>query len=112
MRVPWSYNTDPNDEALAIRTRTGLKDGKDIGVVTSASFSRYLMQFLAMVHLLPAHTGLGTKMTFGDQPGICEGTVVQTPFYDPKRLRVDEKELGCHQLAIAGNLPSIVKTSE
>ena len=76
-------------EAVEPGTRIS-KDGKDIGVVTSSSYSRYLMQSLAMVHLLPAYTGFGTKVTFGDEPGICDGTVVQTPFYDPKRLRVDE----------------------
>jgi aminomethyltransferase len=66
------------------------KDGKDIGVVTSSSYSRYLMQSLAMVHLLPAYTGLGTQVTFGDGAGICDGMVVRTPFYDPLRLRVAE----------------------
>ena len=66
------------------------KDGKEIGVVTSSSFSRYLMKSLAMVHLLPAYTGLGTRVTLGGEPGICSGTVVQTPFYDPLRLRVEE----------------------
>ena len=48
------------------------------------------MKSLAMVHLLPAYTGLGTRVTLGGEPGICSGTVVQTPFYDPLRLRVEE----------------------
>jgi len=63
------------------------KDGNDIGVVTSSSYSRYLMQSLAMVHLLPAHTALGTQVIVRGKSVTCTGTVVATPFYDPLRLR-------------------------
>ncbi|ODR96880.1 aminomethyltransferase [Methyloceanibacter stevinii] len=77
------------DDAVEPGTRI-FKDGKDVGVVTSSSFSRYLMKSLAMVHLLPDCTGLGTQVTLGGEPGICTGTVVRTPFYDPMRLRVEE----------------------
>lgn len=66
------------------------KDGKDVGVVTSSSYSRYLMQSLGMVHLLPDHTNLGTQVTVRGQDGDCEGTVVRTPFYDPLRLRTGD----------------------
>lgn len=60
---------------------------EEVGVVTSASFSRYLMQSLAMVHLKPGHTALGTKVEIRDAAGNFSGIVTKTPFYDPMRLR-------------------------
>ena len=63
-----------------------IKDGKEIGVVTSASYSRYLMKSLAMVHLKPEFSQLGTQVVVaGDTP--VKAHVVKTPFYDPMRLR-------------------------
>lgn len=63
-----------------------LKDGKEIGVVTSASFSRYLMQSLAMAHIKPEFSQIGTQVEIaGSKP--CKGRVARTPFYDPMRLR-------------------------
>jgi aminomethyltransferase len=55
--------------------------------VTSASYSRLLMQSLAMVHLRPTHAQIGTRLTIahGDKP--LEALVVRTPFYDPLRQR-------------------------
>ena len=79
------------DHDAAVETGARIyKDGKDIGVVTSPSYSRYLMQSVAMVHLHPAYTGLGTRVTVGGAPGVCGAMVVRTPFYDPMRLRVAE----------------------
>jgi aminomethyltransferase len=60
---------------------------EEVGVVTSATFSRYLMQSLAMVHLKPGHTALGTKVEIHDGAGNFSGVVTRTPFYDPMRLR-------------------------
>ena len=60
---------------------------EEAGVVTSASFSRYLMQSLAMVHLKPGHTALGTKVEIRDAAHTFSGVVTKTPFYDPMRLR-------------------------
>jgi len=60
---------------------------EQVGVVTSAIFSRYLMQSLAMVHLKPNHTALGTKLEIRDAAGKFSGVVSKTPFYDPMRLR-------------------------
>jgi len=60
---------------------------EEAGVVTSASFSRYLMQSLAMVHLKPGYTALGTKVEIRDAAGNFSGVVTKTPFYDPMRLR-------------------------
>lgn len=61
--------------------------GDEVGVVTTASYSRYLMQSLAMVHLQPRHSRLGTRVAIRDAQGEFEGVVVRTPFYDPLRLR-------------------------
>jgi len=63
-----------------------LKDGKEVGVVTSASYSRYLMQSIAMVHIKAEFSGLGTQVVVAaDSP--VKAHVVKTPFYDPMRLR-------------------------
>jgi aminomethyltransferase len=61
-----------------------------VGVVTTSSYSRLLMQSLAMVHLQPAHTALGTRVVVQGSQGSCTATVVKTPFYDPLRLRTHD----------------------
>jgi aminomethyltransferase len=62
--------------------------GREVGVVTSAGFSRYLMQSLAMVHLKPEATALGTAVEVrGPNQLTAPAHVVTTPFYDPLRLR-------------------------
>jgi aminomethyltransferase len=45
------------------------------------------MQSLAMVHLKPSHTALGTKVEIRDPAGTFSGVVTKTPFYDPLRVR-------------------------
>lgn len=62
-----------------------------VGVVTSSSYSRYLMQSLALVHLLPACTAVGTRVVVKGSHGECTATVVKTPFYDPLRQRTHGK---------------------
>lgn len=64
-----------------------LKDGKEIGVVTSASYSRYMMLSLAMVHLKPEYTAIGTAVEVVGSQSQCAAYVAPTPFYDPMRLR-------------------------
>ena len=66
-------------------------DGKDIGVVTSSSYSNYLMQSLALVHLHPDHLAIGTQlMVEGKQP--VKAYVAKMPFYDPMRLRTHPEQ--------------------
>lgn len=60
---------------------------KQVGVVTSASYSRLLMQSLAMVHLHPSCANVGTQLTIGSGEQSHAASVVRTPFYDPLRLR-------------------------
>lgn len=63
------------------------KGDVEIGVVTSASYSRYLMQSIAMVHLKPAYTAIGTAVTVVDGQSSYSAYVAPTPFYDQMRLR-------------------------
>jgi len=64
-----------------------MKDGQQIGVVTSSSYSRYLMASLAMVHIKPEFQALGTAVEVVGASGSCAAYVAKTPFYDAMRLR-------------------------
>jgi aminomethyltransferase len=68
-----------------------LKDGKEIGEVTSASYSRYLMQSLAMVHLKPEFAVIGLAVEVVGPSLTCKAYVAPTPFYDPLRQRTHPK---------------------
>lgn len=75
-----------SDQAVA--PGTPIYDGaKQVGVVTTANYSRYLMQSLAMVHLQPAYTAIGTKLVIGSGDAAQTARVARTPFYDPLRRR-------------------------
>ena len=63
------------------------KDGAEVGVVNSTTYSRHLMKSLALVSLRPDVTALGTALTVVDGDESFEANVVRTPFYDPMRLR-------------------------
>lgn len=63
------------------------KDGAEVGVVNSVTYSRHLMKSLALVSLKPGFTALGTALTVQDGDEAFEANVVRTPFYDPMRLR-------------------------
>ncbi len=65
--------------------------GKEVGVVTSTVYSKYLMKSLAMAQVEPGFTALGTEVVIhdkGDHPAV----VVKMPFYDPLRLRTHPKQ--------------------
>lgn len=64
-----------------------IKDGEEIGVVTSATFSHYLMLSIAMVHLKPEFTAIGTSVEVVCSTEKVSAYVAPTPFYDPMRLR-------------------------
>lgn len=68
------------------------KDGDEVGVVNSTTYSRHLMKSLALVSLRPDVTALGTALTVTDGDESFEATVVRTPFYDPMRLRTHPLE--------------------
>jgi aminomethyltransferase len=60
---------------------------KEIGVVTSTTFSQHLMKSLAMAQIAPPFTKLGTELMIRDNGEDYRATVVRMPFYDPMRLR-------------------------
>lgn len=62
-------------------------NGHDVGIITSAAFSRHLMKSLALAQLAPTATKLGTALEIHDGAEIYKAMVVQLPFYDPMRLR-------------------------
>lgn len=61
-------------------------NGKEVGVVTSSTYSQHLMKSLAMAQIDPAFTKLGTELVVQDG-GARNAIVVRMPFYDPMRLR-------------------------
>ncbi|MDQ3796943.1 MAG: aminomethyltransferase family protein [Pseudomonadota bacterium] len=63
------------------------KDGREVGVVTTPAYSRYLMQSLALVHVKPDFVARGTEMEVRGPKVNCKAYVWQPPFYDPLRLR-------------------------
>lgn len=62
--------------------------GKEVGVITSGSFSRFLMLSIALAHVKPEFSQIGTLVEVVGSNGRCSARVAQTPFYDPMRLRV------------------------
>jgi aminomethyltransferase len=76
------------DSPRAVEAGAKIYDGaREVGVVTTASYSRYLMQSLAMVHLALPSSILGTRLTVRSAAGDVGASVVRTPFYDPLRQR-------------------------
>ena len=76
------------DHSDAVPAGSEIFMGRDkVGIVTSSSYSRFLMQSLAMVHLVPTATHLGTRVSVRTEAGERSARVVRTPFYDPLRLR-------------------------
>ncbi|MDI1300255.1 aminomethyltransferase family protein [Methylotenera sp.] len=64
-----------------------MKNGIEVGVVTSSSYSQYLMQSIAMMHIKPEYSAIGTEVEIVGKITSCKARVAQTPFYDPMRLR-------------------------
>lgn len=62
-------------------------NGKEVGELTSTTYSRHLMKSLAMAQIAPEYTKLGTEVTVRDNGKEYSATVVRMPFYDPMRLR-------------------------
>ena len=76
------------DSAMAVEVGAKIfHDGIEVGIVTSATYSRYLMLSLAMVHLNPQFTALGLRLQVVGKHMTCHARVSRTPFYDPMRLR-------------------------
>jgi len=69
------------------------QDGKEVGVITSAIFSEYLMLSLALVHLTKETAVAGTVLEIKSDGKSYAGLVTPTPFYDPMRLRTHPEKL-------------------
>lgn len=61
------------------------RDGAAIGKVTSAIYSPRLKQNIALAMVAADHTALGTKLEVVTGDGTRFATVVERPFYDPKK---------------------------
>ena len=72
--------TGPNTTFWAIT-----KDGAAIGKVTSAIHSPRLQQNIALAMLAVDHTAIGTRVEVVTGHGTLSATVVERPFYDPKK---------------------------
>lgn len=70
-----------------------MKDGVEVGVITSSSYSLYLMLSLALAHIKPEFSEIGTAVEVLSSFGTCKARVAQTPFYDPMRLRSHPEKL-------------------
>lgn len=68
------------------------RDGKEVGLVNSTAYSRYLMRSLALAHVTPDLAGFGTELEVRGADGVFAARVVKTPFYDPLRLRTHPLE--------------------
>jgi len=68
-----------------------LSDGKEVGLVTTPCYSRYLMQSIALAHLKPEYSANGTPIQVKGDGFECEAMVFKPPFYDPLRLRQEGK---------------------
>lgn len=72
--------TGPNTTFWAIT-----KDGAAVGKVTSAIHSPRLKQNIALAMVGVDHSALGTQVTIDAGNGTRSATVVERPFYDPKK---------------------------
>ena len=62
-----------------------MKDGQMVGKVTSAVFSPRLKQNIALAMVAIDHTAVGTKFTVDTGAGHAPASLVEKPFYDPKK---------------------------
>lgn len=67
-------------------------DGKEVGLVNSTAYSRYLMRSLALAHVSPDLAVCGAELEIRGADGVFAARVVKTPFYDPLRLRTHPLE--------------------
>ena len=61
------------------------KDGTDIGKVTSAVYSPRLERNIALAMVAVAHAHIGAEVEVVTPSGPTRATVVERPFYDPRK---------------------------
>ena len=62
-----------------------LRDGQDIGYVTSAIHSPRLVKNIALAMVSADHAAVGTAVRVDTGTETVEGEIVPIPFYDPKK---------------------------
>ncbi len=60
-------------------------EGKSVGKVTSAIYSPRLEQNIALAMMAVEFAEIGTEVEVETQGGQCRATVVERPFFDPKK---------------------------
>ncbi|WP_440656467.1 glycine cleavage T C-terminal barrel domain-containing protein [Candidatus Pelagibacter sp. HIMB1509] len=61
------------------------KDGKTVGKVTSAVYSPRLKKNIALAMIEISHSELGNQLDIETHEGKYSATIVEKPFYDPKK---------------------------
>ena len=61
------------------------KDGETIGKVTSAVYSPRLERNIALAMVAAEHANIGAKVEIVSGSGPAQATIVERPFYDPKK---------------------------
>ncbi len=64
---------------------TIVKDGETIGKVTSAVYSPRLKRNIALAMVAAEHATIGAKVEIVTGSGPTQATIVEQPFYDPKK---------------------------
>ena len=78
-----------HDDALVGGEKLML-DGKEVGVINSPGYSHRLGKSLALVHLHPDATALGTQLSVIGDATDYKASVAQIPFYDASKSKVRE----------------------
>jgi len=61
------------------------KDGSSVGKVTSAVYSPRLKKNIALAMVSVEYTEIGTDLKVHTHSEVASATVVEKPFYDPKK---------------------------
>ena len=81
------------DHHEAIEPGTKLyRNGEEVGLINSSTYSQHLMRSLALAHVKPALDSNGTEFEIRTGNGVLKARVVKVPFYDPLRLRTHPLE--------------------
>ena len=64
-----------------------LVQGRKVGVVNSPSYSHRMKKSLALAHVEPAVSAVGTTLELRGENVSCAATVANIPFYDPGKAR-------------------------
>ena len=62
-----------------------MKNGSSVGKVTSAIHSPRLEQNIALAMVAIDHADIGMELDIVTPQGLVKATVVERPFYDPKK---------------------------